>query len=80
MVKLVFRRIHAVGVKNWRFNAVGTCKQPLGRMPSSAPLTMNTNVISIEDWDSFDGFSAAVRDPKGYVEPLKRCWESAEHR
>jgi len=32
--------------------------------PVLAALTMNTNVISIEDWDSINGFSPAVRDPK----------------
>ena len=31
--------------------------------PVLAALTMNTRVISIEDWDAIDGFSPAVRDP-----------------
>lgn len=34
--------------------------------PVLAALTMNHEVISIEDWDSMRGFSPAVRDPKGY--------------
>jgi hypothetical protein len=38
--------------------------------PVLAALTMNTKVISIEDWDAIDGFSPAVRDPKGYEERL----------
>jgi predicted amidohydrolase YtcJ len=39
--------------------------------PVLAALTMKTKVISIEDWDAIDGFSPAVRDPKGYEERLK---------
>ncbi|MBN8601561.1 MAG: amidohydrolase family protein [Planctomycetes bacterium] len=39
--------------------------------PVLAALTMNTKVISIEDWDAIDGFSPAVRDPQGYEERLK---------
>lgn len=39
--------------------------------PVLAALTMNTKVISIEDWDAIDGFSPAVRDEKGYTERLK---------
>lgn len=38
-----------------------------------AALTMNTKVISIEDWDAIDGFSPAVRDEKGYTERLKKA-------
>lgn len=38
--------------------------------PVLAALTMNTKVISIEDWDAIGGFSPAVRDPKGYRERL----------
>jgi predicted amidohydrolase YtcJ len=38
--------------------------------PVLAALTMSTQVISIEDWDAMDGFSPAVRDPKGYEERL----------
>ncbi len=34
---------------------------------------MNTKVISIEDWDAIDGFSAAVRDPNSYAERLKKA-------
>ena len=34
--------------------------------PVLAALTMNTRVISIEDWDAIDGFSPAVRDREGY--------------
>lgn len=45
--------------------------------PVLAALTMNTNVISIEDWDAIDGFSPAVRDPKGYKERLSTA--VAEH-
>ncbi|MCU0562615.1 MAG: hypothetical protein MUE48_01550 [Desulfobacterales bacterium] len=39
--------------------------------PVLAALTMNTKVISIEDWDAIDGFSPAVRDEKAYQERLK---------
>lgn len=46
--------------------------------PVLAALTMNTKVISIEDWDAIDGFSPAVRDAKGYQVRLKRAIE--EHR
>jgi predicted amidohydrolase YtcJ len=45
--------------------------------PVLAALTMNTKVISIEDWDAIDGFSAAVRDPNGYTEQLRKAL--AEH-
>jgi predicted amidohydrolase YtcJ len=41
--------------------------------PVLAALTMNTRVISIEDWDAIDGFSPAVRDEKGYQERLKKA-------
>lgn len=41
--------------------------------PLLAALTMNTHVISIEDWDAIDGFSPAVRDPKAYQERLKKA-------
>src|SRR5512134_4099289 len=41
--------------------------------PVLAALTMNTKVISIEDWDAIDGFSPAVRDEKGYSERLKKA-------
>ncbi|HQR76993.1 MAG TPA: amidohydrolase family protein, partial [Burkholderiaceae bacterium] len=41
--------------------------------PVLAALTMNTKVISIEDWDAIDGFSPAVRDEKGYTERLKKA-------
>lgn len=46
--------------------------------PVLAALTMNTKVISIEDWDAIDGFSPAVRDPKGYRERLAKAL--AEHK
>ncbi len=46
--------------------------------PVLAALTMNTKVISIEDWDAIDGFSPAVRDPKGYEERLKKAL--ADHK
>lgn len=41
--------------------------------PMLAAVTMNTKVISIEDWDAIDGFSPAVRDEKGYIERLKKA-------
>ena len=41
--------------------------------PLLAALTMSTKVISIEDWDAIDGFSPAVRDPRGYQERLKKA-------
>jgi hypothetical protein len=34
--------------------------------PVLAALTMNTHVLSIEDWDTIDGFSPAIRDETGY--------------
>lgn len=43
--------------------------------PVLAALTMNTHVISIEDWDAIDGFSPAVRDPEGYAKRLKAAIE-----
>lgn len=43
--------------------------------PVLAALTMNTKVISIEDWDAIDGFSPAVRDPQGYEQRLKAAVE-----
>jgi predicted amidohydrolase YtcJ len=46
--------------------------------PVLAALTMNTKVISIEDWDAIDGFSPAVRDEKGYRERLRNAL--AEHQ
>jgi predicted amidohydrolase YtcJ len=45
--------------------------------PVLAALTMNTKVISIENWDAIDGFSPAVRDPQGYEQRLKKAL--AEH-
>ncbi len=44
--------------------------------PVLAALTMNTKVISIEDWDAIDGFSPAVRDEKGYLGRLKKALAS----
>ncbi len=41
--------------------------------PVLAALTMNTKVISIEDWDAIDGFSPAVRDDKTYQERLQKA-------
>jgi len=41
--------------------------------PVLAALTMNTKVISIEDWDAIDGFSPAIRDEKSYMERLKNA-------
>jgi predicted amidohydrolase YtcJ len=38
--------------------------------PVLAALTMNTKVLSIEDWDAIDGFSPAIRDAKTYQEKL----------
>jgi predicted amidohydrolase YtcJ len=46
--------------------------------PVLAALTMATKVISIEDWDAIDGFSPAVRDPRGYQERLLAALQ--EHR
>ncbi len=46
--------------------------------PVLAALTMATKVISIEDWDTIDGFSPAVRDPEGYQKRLKAAIE--KHR
>ncbi len=46
--------------------------------PVLAALTMNTKVISIEDWDAIDGFSPAVRDEKGYQARLKAAL--AQHK
>ncbi len=46
--------------------------------PVLAALTMNTKVISIEDWDTIDGFSPAVRDETGYQDRLKKAL--AAHR
>ncbi len=39
--------------------------------PVLAALTMNSKVISIEDWDAIDGFSPAVRDEASYLARLK---------
>jgi predicted amidohydrolase YtcJ len=41
--------------------------------PVLAALTMNTKVISIEDWDAIDGFSAAVRDEGTYAAWLRKA-------
>ncbi len=41
--------------------------------PVLAALTMNTKVISIEDWDAIDGFSPAVRDEATYQARLKEA-------
>ncbi|MGL5417838.1 MAG: amidohydrolase, partial [Plesiomonas shigelloides] len=46
--------------------------------PVLAALTMNSKVISIEDWDAIDGFSPAVRDEKSYQARLKQAL--AEHK
>jgi predicted amidohydrolase YtcJ len=46
--------------------------------PVLAALTMNTKVISIEDWDAIDGFSPAVRDPETYQTRLKQAL--SEHK
>jgi len=46
--------------------------------PVLAALTMATKVISIEDWDTIDGFSPAVRNPEGYQKLLKTALE--KHR
>ncbi len=43
--------------------------------PVLAALTMNTKVISIEDWDAIDGFSPAVRDPQEYQRRLKKAFD-----
>ena len=44
--------------------------------PLLAAVTMSTKVISIEDWDAMDGFSPAVRDPKGYEQRLNEALEA----
>jgi predicted amidohydrolase YtcJ len=45
--------------------------------PFLAALTMiTTSVISIEDWDTVTGFSAAVRDPETYRKRLKEALAS----
>jgi predicted amidohydrolase YtcJ len=41
--------------------------------PLLTALTMTSNVISIEDWDTTRGFSAAVRDEEGYRARLKEA-------
>ena len=41
--------------------------------PVLAALTMNTKVISIEDWDAIDGFSEAVRDQQSYTRRLAKA-------
>jgi predicted amidohydrolase YtcJ len=41
--------------------------------PVLAALTMNTRVISIEDWDAIDGFSPAVRDEQTYQKRLAKA-------
>ena len=41
--------------------------------PVLAALTMNTSVISIEDWDATSSFSPAVRDEKTYRARLKQA-------
>ncbi|WP_338590158.1 amidohydrolase [Shewanella khirikhana] len=43
--------------------------------PVLAALTMNSKVISIEDWDAIDGFSPAVREPKEYAKRLSQAIE-----
>lgn len=39
--------------------------------PVLAGLTMNTTVLSIEDWDTLTGFSPAIRDEKTYQAKLR---------
>ena len=46
--------------------------------PVLAALTMNTMVISIEDWDAVDGFSPAVRDEKSYQARLRAAHRRAQ--
>lgn len=41
--------------------------------PVLAALAMNMQVISIEDWDTIEGFSPAVRDEKGYRARLEKA-------
>jgi hypothetical protein len=48
--------------------------------PVLAALTMNTKVISIEDWDAIDGFSPAVRDEKTYRARLKKALASHQDK
>lgn len=44
--------------------------------PVLAALAMNMTVISIEDWDTVDGFSAAARDEKTYRKRLTEALSS----
>lgn len=48
--------------------------------PVLAALTMNTHVISIEDWDAIDGFSPAVRTEKNYTQRLTRALSAHKDR
>ena len=48
--------------------------------PLLTALTMTVNVISIEDWDTTRGFSAAVRDEKAYRARLKEALASHNNR
>lgn len=48
--------------------------------PVLAALTMNTKVISIEDWDAIDGFSPAVRTEQDYTQRLKRALTAHKDR
>lgn len=44
--------------------------------PILSAVTMSMNIISIEDWDGIQGFSPAVRDPKGYTQRLNEALEN----
>ena len=48
--------------------------------PVLAALTMNTKVISIEDWDAIDGFSPAVRNPQDYSKRLKEALDKHQDK
>jgi predicted amidohydrolase YtcJ len=48
--------------------------------PVLAALTMNSKVISIEDWDAIDGFSAAVRDEKTYAGRLSAALQAHKNK
>ncbi len=48
--------------------------------PVLAALAMNMKVISIEDWDTIDGFSPAVRDDKGYRDRLTEALSAHEDK
>lgn len=48
--------------------------------PVLAAITMKTKVLSIEDWDTIDGFSPAIRDEKTYQAALKQAIQAHEDK